>query len=158
MRTPLGVLPQHGCGCSSIIHEYSVDDSSCRRSLLLLLLVARSTRWQRRLYLDLEAETSHAGAVLVYRRHAVLLGVIGLGEKHAIIALGLLFLAHAAGLFFFNDFFCLVFVSQYCRLRTAFGELAGSSGVGGAPWASREHHWKGSQFAPERRQGWRRKL
>lgn len=151
------MLPQHGCGCSSIIHGYCVKDSSCRRSLLLLLLVARSTRWQRRLHLDLEAETSHAGTVLVYRRYTVFLGIIGLGEKHAIIALGLLFLAHAAGLFFYG-FFCLVFVSQYSRLRTAFGELAGSSGVGGAPWASREHHWKESQFAPERRQGWRRKL
>lgn len=82
-----------------IIHGYCVLDSSCRRSLLLLLLlIARSLA--RRSVLDLEAETSHARAVLVYRRHAVLLGVIGLGEKHAVVALGLLFLAHAARLLF----------------------------------------------------------
>ena len=105
LRTPPPVLPQHGCGCSSIIHGYCVCvDSSCRRSLLLLLIARVLVR---RSVLDLEAETSHAGAVLVYRRGAVLLGVVGLGEKHAVVALGLLFLAHAAGLLFR---FSIVFV------------------------------------------------
>ena len=69
----------------------------CRRSLLLLLIVHL---FVRKTVLDLEAEASHAGAVLVYRGHAVLLGVVGLGEKHAVVTLGLLLLAHAAGLFF----------------------------------------------------------
>jgi hypothetical protein len=47
---------------------------------------------------DLEAKPKHAALVLVYRRKAVLLGVGGLGEEHALVTLRLLFLAYAAGL------------------------------------------------------------
>jgi len=50
------------------------------------------------LFLDLEAETSHAAPVLVYRRLASGLGISSLGEEHALVALGLLIFADAAGL------------------------------------------------------------
>lgn len=49
-------------------------------------------------HLDLEAEPSHAAAVQVYCRLAVLLGVGGVRKEHALVAAGLLVLAHAAGL------------------------------------------------------------
>ena len=49
-------------------------------------------------YLDLEPEPGHAAAVQVDGRLAVLLGVGGVGEEHALVALGLFVLAHAARL------------------------------------------------------------
>jgi len=48
--------------------------------------------------LDLETETSHAALVKVYCGKAVLLGVSGVGEEHALVTLGFFFLADAAGL------------------------------------------------------------
>lgn len=48
--------------------------------------------------LDLEAEASHADLVLLNHRLALLRGVIGLGEKHAVITGGLLVFADTAGL------------------------------------------------------------
>jgi hypothetical protein len=59
---------------------------------------------------DLEPKPEHAALVLVYRREAVLLGIGGLGEEHAFVALGLLLLAHAAGL---------------CLVRSAAGAFVG---------------------------------
>jgi len=50
--------------------------------------------------LNLEPEPGHAAPVLVYCRLAILLRVGGVREEHALVALGLLFLAHAAGLSF----------------------------------------------------------
>lgn len=47
---------------------------------------------------DLEPEPGHAELVLVYCRLAGLLGVGGGREEHALVALGLFVLAHAAGL------------------------------------------------------------
>jgi hypothetical protein len=48
--------------------------------------------------LNLEAKASHASFVLLDSGLAFLLGIFGLGEKHAVIAGGLLGLADAAGL------------------------------------------------------------
>jgi hypothetical protein len=48
--------------------------------------------------LDLEAKSSHAGLVLFNGGLALLLGVIGLREQHAVVAGGLFGLADAAGL------------------------------------------------------------
>ena len=52
----------------------------------------------RRYGLDLEAIPEHAGLVLLDHRLALLGGIIGLGEKHAVVAGGLLIFADAAGL------------------------------------------------------------
>jgi hypothetical protein len=49
--------------------------------------------------LDLETKAGHASLVLIDSRLALLGGVIGLGEEHAVIASGLLILADAAGLY-----------------------------------------------------------
>lgn len=48
--------------------------------------------------LDLEAKSGHASLVLLDRGLALLFRVIGLREKHAVIASGLLGFADAAGL------------------------------------------------------------
>ena len=48
--------------------------------------------------LDLVSEAEHAGLVLRDKRLAVGLGVLGVGEEHALVALGLFVLANAAGL------------------------------------------------------------
>ena len=48
--------------------------------------------------LYLEAKSRHATPVLLNGRPAVLLGVLGCGEEHALVALRLLILAHAAWL------------------------------------------------------------
>jgi hypothetical protein len=48
---------------------------------------------------NLEPKTQHAALVLFYCRQAVLLRVGSLREEHALVALGLLLLADAAGLF-----------------------------------------------------------
>lgn len=48
--------------------------------------------------LDLEAESSHARLVLLNGGLALLLGVIGLGEQHAVVAGSLFGLADATGL------------------------------------------------------------
>ena len=48
--------------------------------------------------LDLEAESSHAGLVLLNCGLAFLRWVIGFGEEHAVVASGLFGLAYAAGL------------------------------------------------------------
>lgn len=48
--------------------------------------------------LDLEAVASHAGLVLLDQGLALLCGVVGLGEEHAVIAGGLFGLANAAWL------------------------------------------------------------
>lgn len=53
---------------------------------------------RRRHSLDLEAIAEHAGLVLLDHGLALLGGIIGLGEKHAVIAGGLLVFADAAGL------------------------------------------------------------
>lgn len=50
--------------------------------------------------LDFEAISCHTLSVLVDKSGAFFLGVIGCGEKHAFIALRLLFRAYAAGLMF----------------------------------------------------------
>ena len=52
----------------------------------------------RRYGLDLEAIPEHAGLVLLDHRLALLGGIIGLREKHAVVAGGLLIFADAAGL------------------------------------------------------------
>lgn len=49
--------------------------------------------------LDFETKAGHASLVLIDSRLALLGGVIGLGEEHAVIAGGLLILADAAGLY-----------------------------------------------------------
>lgn len=51
------------------------------------------------LVLDLEAKAGHTALVLLNCGLALLRGIIGLGEKHAVIAGGLLGLANAAGLY-----------------------------------------------------------
>jgi hypothetical protein len=56
------------------------------------------TRTLNRIKLDLETESSHASFVLLNCGLALLFGVIGLGEEHAVIASGLLGFADAAGL------------------------------------------------------------
>lgn len=48
--------------------------------------------------LDLEPEAGHTTLVPLYHGLALLGGVVGLGEKHAVIASGLFVLADAAGL------------------------------------------------------------
>lgn len=48
--------------------------------------------------LDLEAIAEHAGLVLLDHRLALLGGIVGFGEKHAVVAGGLLIFADAAGL------------------------------------------------------------
>jgi hypothetical protein len=48
--------------------------------------------------LDLEAKSGHASLVLLDRGLALLFRVFGLGEKHAVIASGLLGLTDTAGL------------------------------------------------------------
>ena len=48
--------------------------------------------------LDSEAVPLHAQLVLLDHALAVLLRVVALGEQHALVAPGLLVLAHAAGL------------------------------------------------------------
>jgi hypothetical protein len=51
-----------------------------------------------RAILHLESKSSHAALVLVYQGLAVGGGVLGRREQHALVALRLLLLAHAAGL------------------------------------------------------------
>lgn len=48
--------------------------------------------------LDLEPKASHAGLVLFDRRLALLGGIVGLGEQHAVVPGGLFVFADAAGL------------------------------------------------------------
>lgn len=48
--------------------------------------------------LDLESEAGHAALVLLDHGLALLGGIVGFGEEHAVIASGLLVLADAAGL------------------------------------------------------------
>lgn len=48
--------------------------------------------------LNLVSKAEHAALVLVDEGHAVLRRVLGVGEEHALVALGLFFLADAAGL------------------------------------------------------------
>jgi hypothetical protein len=70
--------------------------------------------------LDLEPEPSHATPVLIYCRLAVLLGIGGVREKHALVTLGLFILAHTAGL--------------SVRLVSSFHVQ--NPGFVGAPWVS----------------------
>ena len=84
-------------------------------------------------YLDLEPEPGHAAAVQVDGRLAVLLGVGGVGEEHALVALGLFVLAHAAGLL---------------GRRVSWAWTSSGRGPVGAlrfsaPWAWRRPRWPG---------------
>jgi hypothetical protein len=47
---------------------------------------------------ELESEACHTALVLINGGGAFLLGIFRVGEEHALIAEGFLFLAHAAGL------------------------------------------------------------
>jgi hypothetical protein len=62
------------------------------------IVVVQPRLFGQRLSLDLETKSSHASLVLLNGGLALLLGVVGLGEKHAVIARGLLGFADAAGL------------------------------------------------------------
>lgn len=62
------------------------------------IVIVQPRAFGQRSSLDLEAKSSHASLVLLDRGLALLLGVFGLGEEHAVIASGLLGFADAAGL------------------------------------------------------------
>lgn len=75
-------------------------------------------------HLDLETEAGHAGLVLINHRLALLGGIVGFREQHAVITSGFLVLADTARLYFI----------------TVWSVTVPSCGIGGfssVPWAYR---------------------
>lgn len=62
------------------------------------IVIVQPRPFGQRSSLDLEAKSGHASLVLLNGGLALLLRVVGLGEKHAVITSGLLGFADAAGL------------------------------------------------------------
>lgn len=62
------------------------------------IVIVQPRPFGQRSSLDLETKSGHASLVLLNGGLALLLRVVGLGEKHAVIASGLLGFADAAGL------------------------------------------------------------
>lgn len=57
-----------------------------------------ATRMVPPLYLDIEAESFHAGSVLLYRGLAFILRFVATGEQHTFVSFGFLILADTAWL------------------------------------------------------------